>query len=420
MGEVVASESTGRSLGYVYVGYAFRYLYLLILIPFYSRVLGPAEYGHVLAAMSLFQMVWMLSEYGFPPVGSRDAASTTDPGLLARIYGQHVAGRIWTSGIGLTVGLVGTLVSPVLRERPIFGILATCNGLVAAFNLGWFFQGTLRFRTSVALEVLGFAINLPLILLLVHGPGDGWWVLGALLISSIICTLAAHVVALRGLALGEVQCARGLALIKDATALFAHRGLVTLTANSSTYLISLFSTAAQVGYYGAAERLISAALSLLNPANQVLVGTVARHISSRDSEARAYALMRAGFVFLAAFGTAMFVGTELLAGVIVPIILGDGFTESIPILRVLSLMFPFAVIDQVITGYVLIPLRLDKVVIKVSFQNSVLTILLMATLGYSFAGMGVSWARTIGAMLMAGSLLYALQSRQILKRIFTP
>jgi PST family polysaccharide transporter len=176
----------------------------------------------------------------------------------------------------------------------------------------------------------------------------------------------------------------------------------------------------EVGYYGAAERLINAALSLLNPANQVLVGTVARHIGSRDSEARAYALMRAGFISLASLGIAMFVGTVLLAGVIVPLVLGDGFTESIAILRVLSLMFPFAVIDQVITGYVLIPLRLDKVVIKVSFQNSLLTIVLMALLGHSFGGMGVSWARTFGAMLMAGSLLYALQSRQILKRIFTP
>jgi PST family polysaccharide transporter len=420
VGSVVPEESTGRSLGYVYVGYAFRYLYLLILVPFYSRVLGASEYGHVLAAMSLYQMVWMLSEYGFPPVGSRDAASTTDRGALARIYGRHVSGRVWTTAIGLTVGLVGTLVSPVLRERPIFGILATCNGLVAAFNLGWFFQGTLRFRTSVAMEVLGFAINLPLILLLVHGPGDGWWVLAALLISSIICTLTAHVVALRGLEWRKVSCTGGVELIKESTALFAHRGLVTLTASSSTYLISLFSTAAEVGYYGAAERLINAALSLLNPANQVLVGTVARHIGSRDSEARAYALMRAGFISLASLGIAMFVGTVLLAGVIVPLVLGDGFTESIAILRVLSLMFPFAVIDQVITGYVLIPLRLDKVVIKVSFQNSLLTIVLMALLGHSFGGMGVSWARTFGAMLMAGSLLYALQSRQILKRIFTP
>jgi len=425
MGEVVANttapeESTGRSLGYVYIGYAFRYLYLLILVPFYSRVLGAAEYGHVLAAMSLYQMVWLLSEYGFPPVGSRDAASTTERGVLSRIYGQHVSGRLWTAAIGASVGVIGTALSPLLRERPILGVLATCNGLVAAFNLGWFFQGTLRFRTSVAMEVLGFAISLPLILLLVRGPGDGWWVLAALLISSVICTAVAHTIALRGLELGEIRCTRGRELIRESTALFAHRGLVILTANSSTFLISLFATAAQVGYYGAAERLINAGLSLLNPANQVLVGTVARRIGASQDEARAYSLMRASFVSLAAVGTMMFVGTVLLAGVLVPLILGDGFTQSVPILRVLALMFPFVVIDQVITGYVLIPLRLDKVVIRVSLQNSLVTFVLMVSLAAAFGGLGVSWARTVGAMLMAGSLLYAIQSRQILRRIFSP
>ena len=54
------------ALAFVYGGYFFRYLYSLILIPFFGRVLGPAEYGKVLAAMSLFNVVWLVVEYGFP------------------------------------------------------------------------------------------------------------------------------------------------------------------------------------------------------------------------------------------------------------------------------------------------------------------------------------------------------------------
>jgi PST family polysaccharide transporter len=410
--------STGRSLGFVYVGYAFRYLHLMVLVPYYGRVLGVSEYGHVLAAMSLYQVVWMLSEFGFPPVGARDAASTTDVKELSKIYGQHVCGRVTTMLVGIAVGLIATRLSPVLRERPIFGILATVNGIVAAFNLGWFYQGMLRFRTSVMLEVLGFALNVPLVLLLVRGPNDGAEVLVALLISGTICTFAAHAIALRGLRIREMDWAGGFELIRGSTALFAHRGLVAVLASSSTYLISLFATAAEVGYYGAAERLVSAALSLLNPANQVLVGTVARHISSRDNEDRAYSLMRAGFVSLSLLGASMLLGTVVLADYIVPLVLGDAFTDSIPILRVLALMFPFAAMDQVITGYVLIPLRLDRVVIKVSAQAAIGTIVLMAILGHTYGGLGVAWARTLGSLLMALTLLYALQSRRILKRIF--
>ena len=137
--------STRRALAFVYAGYAFRYAYLLVLIPFYGRVLGAEEYGRLLAAMSLYQVVWMLGEYGFPVVGARDAAASRDRAHLCALFGRHVMGRLWMALPGLAIGLGGTLLSPLLRENPLLGALATANGLLAAFNLGWFFQGTLRF-----------------------------------------------------------------------------------------------------------------------------------------------------------------------------------------------------------------------------------------------------------------------------------
>ncbi len=420
--ETVAQEpdggSTRRALAFVYAGYAFRYLYLLVLVPFYGRVLGAAEYGRVLAAMSLFQVVWLVGEYGFPPVGARDAAAAQSPAELARIYGRNVHGRLMTALPAAAIGLGGTLLSPLLRERPIFGVLATLTGLLAAFNLGWFFQGTLRFRTSVILEMLGFAINLPLILFLVRGPHDGARVLAVLFVSSLIATVTAHVLAVRSLGEHKPSCKGGRALIADSTALFAHKGLILLMANSSTYLISLFASAAEVGYYGAAERLVSAALSLMNPANQVLIGTVSRQIASRDGEERAFALMRRGFFVFGVFGTAMLLGTLLLGGTLIPLILGESFRPSIPMLHVLAVIFPFAAIDQVVTGYVLIPLRLDRVVTRVSFQSAVVTVLLVITLGRLFGGVGVSWARSLGAAMMAMNLLFTLRTRHLFQRIF--
>jgi PST family polysaccharide transporter len=420
--EAVAAEpdagSTRRALAFVYVGYAFRYLYLLILVPFYGRVLGAAEYGRVLAAMSLFQIVWLLGEYGFPPVGARDAAAANDRRELARIYGRHVSGRLLTALPAAAVGLGGTLVSPILREHPIYGVLATITGLMAAFNLGWFFQGTLRFRTSVVLELVGFAINLPLILCFVRAPEHGVRVLAIIFTSSLISTVAAHAIAVKSLGSERIPYDGARALVADSTALFAHKGLILLMANSSTYLVSLFASASEVGFYGAAERLISAALSLMNPANQVLIGTVSREIASREGEGRAYALMRTGFFAFSALGIAMLAGTLLLGSTIIPLILGPSFVPAIPMLHVLALIFPFAAIDQVVTGYVLIPLRLDRVVTRVSFQSAVVTVLLVLVLGRSFGGLGVSWARSIGAALMAANLLFTLRSRQLFQRIF--
>lgn len=413
-----APISTRRALAFVYAGYALRYAYLLVLIPYYGRVLGAAEYGRLLAAMSLYQIVWMLGEYGFPVVGARDAAACRDRAQLGDLFGRHVSGRLWMALPGLAVGLAGTLASPLLHENPMLGALATANGLLAAFNLGWFFQGTLRFRTSVLLEAAGFAINLPLILLLVRGPGDGTMALAILFGSNIVCTLAGYALALRGIERRAVRCRGGRRLVRDATALFAHKGFTMMTATSSTYLLSLFSSAAQVGWYGAAERLAAVGLSLMQPANHVLVGTVARQISAKESEADAWRLMRGALVAMTAFGVVLLVGTLALAGIAVPVILGPDFAPSVPLLCTLGLLFPFAALSQVITGYVLIPLRHDALVSRVSVAAALVTVLLVVALALLHDGAGVAWARVASQVGLSLTLVAVLHRKQLIARIW--
>lgn len=413
-----APISTRRALAFVYAGYAFRYAYLLVLIPFYGRVLGAEEYGRLLAAMSLYQVVWMLAEYGFPIVGARDAAASRERPQIAALFGRHLMGRVWMALPGLAIGVGGTLLSPLLFANPLLGLLATANGLLAAFNLGWFFQGTLRFRTSVALEVIGFAINLPLILLLVRGPGDSAIVLAILLVSSLLCTLAAYAIALRGMDRHALQWGGGLALVREATALFAHKGFTMMTAGSSTYLLSLFSSAAQVGWYGAAERLATVGLSLMQPANHVLIGTVARQVSAKESEPDAVRLMRTAMFVMTGFGFVLLVGTFALAGRAVPLILGPGFGPTVTMLHTLGLLFPFAALCQVITGYVLIPLRHDRLVSLISVAGAIAAVTLVVALGHLYDGTGVAWARVISQVGLALALVVVLQRLQLLDRIW--
>lgn len=409
--------STRRALTFVYAGYLLRYVYLIVLIPFYGRVLGAEEYGRLLTAMSLYQAVWLLCEYGFPSVGARAIAASADRAEIGALFGRHLAGRLVMALPALALGAGGTLLSPVLREAPLLGVLATANGLVAAFNLGWLFQGTLRFRTSVALEVVGFAINLPLILLLVDGGGDSWLVLATLLGSQVVCTIAAYALA-SGLVDGAaVRVRGGLALVREATALFMHRGATMLIASSSTYLLSLFAPAAQVGWYGAAERLAAAGLALMQPANHVLVGKISRHVGV-DDDAAAVLLTRRALVGLVGFGFVLLAGTWLLAWLFVPLILGPGFAPTVALLHTLALMFPFVALAQVATGYVLVPLRYDRPVSLIGVGGAVVNVALIVALGLAWGGPGVAWARVLGAAAGAAALLALLAHERLLGRLW--
>lgn len=410
-------SSTKRALAFVYFGYAFRYLHILILVPFYGRVLGAAEYGRILAATSLMQIVWMLTEYSLPTVGARDIARAREPREIAVLYSSHLLGRVALTPAVLVIGLGAVLLSPVLRERPLYGVLAVATGVVMAYNLGWFFQGTLRFRTSVLLEVLGFAVSLPLILLLVRGPEDGWLVLASLLASGVIATAVAHALALRSLDRSALRWRGGVQLLRDSAVLFVHKGLSVVMTNSSTYLISLFASATQVGWYGAAERIVNASMGLLLPAHQVLMRTAAFRISARESEHLGYALVRKSVAALTGFSVCMLVGALLLGGYAVPLILGPEFGPSVPLLHILSVLFPFAALSQVVVGYVFIPLCLDTLVAKISLACAVVTLIAIVVLGHVLGAPGVAWARTLGAVLLAVVLIEALRRKQLLRKI---
>lgn len=381
-----APVSTQKSMLFVYAAYLLRYVYLLVLIPYYSRVLGAQEYGRVLAAMALFQIVWMVAEYGFPTAGQRDLKGGRDPALAAREFGRQLSGRCWTSAGALLLGIAGVVASPLLNEQPAMGVLAVATGLVSAFNLGWFFSATLRFRTSVALEVLGFALNLVLILSLVHGPGDGAWVLGSLLISGTLVTLVAHGIALRQLPRQHIRIQGGLRLMHETFALFLNRSVGLVMSSAATYLLGLSASAEQVGYFGAAERLASACMSLLLPAQQVLVGTINFHLTDDEGDTPAYHLMWKAMLFYAAFGITATAGTLLVAPYIVPLILGTGFEPSIHLLRLLAPMLLLGTFSQFAAGCVLSPMRRDLLVTTVTALGAVTML----------AGMLI-WAPTHGA-----------------------
>ncbi|MGV7246280.1 oligosaccharide flippase family protein, partial [Caballeronia sp. M23-90] len=277
-------KENAKILVFVYGGYVMRYLYLIIVIPFYGRVLGVAEYGRVLAAMSLMNVIWMLASYGFTFVGMRDVAKSPERSHHNDVFSLHSSARIFTGAVGLAVGVIATLCSPTLSERPLMGLLATMLGLVSALNLGWLFQGRQRFRTPIIIEVIGFAISLVLILSIVRGPQDSVWVVASLLIAGVISSVISYGLTFAHVGLPKFRVSGVMDLMRGSTMLFAYStGSAVLTA-SSTYLLTLLSSPDQVGYFGAAERFATIGLSLMGPAAQVFIPTISRQLAQGDTD----------------------------------------------------------------------------------------------------------------------------------------
>ncbi|SMF93350.1 polysaccharide transporter, PST family [Methylomagnum ishizawai] len=412
--------STRHSLGFVYIAHVFRYIYGLILIPYYGRVLGPEEYGKVLAASALFQVIWLCVEYGCSVAGVRDLAGTTDRSGIAAQVGRQTMARVIMIPLAIAIGVGGAWLSPVLRTEPELMAYAIAIGINSGFNLGWYFQGTLQFRTQALLEVFGFALSLGFILLMVRDREEGARVLEALLLSGLIINGVAYALVTRQINLKYLSLAGACRLIWDSTALFASRGLRVMMANASTYLLSLFASAAQVGYYGPAERFSSVGLSFMQPVGQVLIGTVTRHLSSSENEWEAYRLMRNGILFMLGFGGLALLAAVGLSAWIIPLILGPGFEQTILIMQIFGFMFPFAAFNQAVSSYVLIPLRKDAYIIKataVCAVSSIATVLASALFG-EVGGSTMAGARVVAEVVTTCFLAMVLMKLDLGRKIF--
>jgi len=392
---------------YSYAGYFLKYLSPLILVPYYSHILGPQGYGQVLASLSLMSLICAIVGFGFAYSGIRELAASNTAQERSEILGRQMVGRFLLIPLALAAGLLGTYISPVMRSMPLYGFLATILGIASAFGLGWFFRGIRKFKMSVFSEAIFYPINIALVLLLVKEATDGAWVLTSLLAATIISFFITYLLVRRESTITWGSIQEGIKEIKGSTTLFLSTVSTTFLTVGSTYLLTLMiHSSEQVGYYGAAEKIISLAIQMLTPIAQVLLPTIT--VLQRDGKLHANTLVRKGLFLETGYGLLVLLGGALIAPLVIPLILGQKFDASIDLFRIMLLLMPFTAVKHALTIYVLIPSRREKHFMSTSGMNVFLSISLALLLVPHFGTTGMAIARVLAEMAATFFLFFLL------------
>jgi len=401
-----------NSLLSAYGGYAFRTLYLLLLIPLYARTLGPQAYGLVLAAMAVQNIVWVVQNWGFSFTGARNIARNPDLASRQREFTGQITGRLMLAPLALAVGAAAVLLSPLLQAHPLVAGLAVLCGVLSGFNLGWYFQGRLDFATPVLIEGAGCLLTLGLVLWGVRGPDDVAWVLVSLLVAGVMTQGVSFGIVLRELKLRLATLGEGLAMIRHAAPLFITGGAATLVTVMGTYALSALGTPQDVAHYGTAEKVIVSLLGLLNPVGQVLLSWFSHQISiasGPDAANVARRQFKAVAIVSAAGGVAM-----LLALTVMPPLLGlwlgpryDAVGDT---LRLLSPLLLIGAFNNAIALYVLVPRGQEKVLSQISVAMAIVGLLAIVGGAWVDGARGVVIARV--ATEIAVAIAYVVFLRQ--------
>ncbi|WP_321913033.1 MULTISPECIES: oligosaccharide flippase family protein [unclassified Paraburkholderia] len=401
MNKVQASLSKLELLA-VYFSYAIRYLYPLILIPYYGRVLGSSGYGVVLAGLSLSSALWLVVNFGFSTIGGRDIVHTEIASERDTIFRDQFTARLLLSIPGAIVGGIAVSRSEIIANVPFAGLFVVAGGLLSAFNIGWYFTSTGRPRTNVLIEVLGLLLSLALIFTFIRKPTDVDLAFPVIFTSSMIQTLVAYWLVRKEYTGFTAPVRAAVGLIKRSATIFIYSGTAVLVLDASTYILSLLAAAQEVSAFGLSERLVGAALSIMAPAAQILAPKV-MYLVTRNP-ARANLLARRTFAVFFVGAVAGVILTRLLSEWLIPLIFGPELRHAVPVLNIMVFILPLTVCTRVLGIYFLIPRKLEKLLAWSGVISAVVNLVAAIPLASHWGAAGMVYAR----ILAEGSLLVML------------
>lgn len=399
----------------VYLSYVFRYLYPLVLVPYYGRVLGADGYGVVLAGTSLGNTIWMFVNFGFSTIGSRDIVHTDNVSERDPIFREQFTARLLLCIPALVIGLIAASRSQPLSHVPGAGWLVVAGGVLAAFNLGWYFTATGRARTSVMIEVLGFVLSSAMIFTLIREPEHIDRVFPLSFASGAIQLVLAYMVVRREFSGFAAPLRGAINLIKRSTVIFVYGGTSVLLIGASAYILSLFASPSEVSAFGVSDRLVSAGLSLMGPAGQILMPKVMYLIARNDARGNVIA-RRIFIVFFLGAVTGAIV-TRSLSGWLVPLIFGKEFSSAVPVLNILVLVLPVSVCTQILGGYFLIPRKLERLLMCYGIVGALVNVAAAIPLARYFGAMGMAEARLMGEVSLLVMLIIGIWRAGLVREV---
>lgn len=320
---------------------AVGYILPLVTVPYLVRVLGPDHFGLVAFSQALMGYFVTFTDYGFNLSATRELAICRhDRKLRSELY----------SSIGTLKAILCLFsflcVWLIVLSTPRFHANAAvfyASFLAVVGNClfpAWFFQGIEKLYW---ISVINFMANLAFtvsIFVFVHSSGD--FVMTALLQSGgrVLAGILGVIILFTSEGL-RISCPRVQQLRRrliDGWHVFVSQVSVSLFISSITVCLGLLRGMEEVGYFSAANKVLSAGQAVMAAIGQAMYP----HVCSiaAQSRARAIAYLRKAMLYISIISMAGGIAILLFAGPVVRIAMGSHYSATVPILRAMALI-PF-------------------------------------------------------------------------------
>lgn len=387
----LASSTLVQNAAALYGAQIGRKLLPLLIIPYLAHTLGPTGWGLVAFAQSLGEFVVLGIEFGFALSATRAIARNRDSAAACGTIASGVVGaQLLLATVGVALAIFVAQWIPTLRDHPKLLAATLFYAVAQGMTPMWLFQGLERMRLAVTLEIAGRLIGLALLFLFVHSPEDSWKALLIQGVAPAVGTVSGFAILARNLPWSRPRWPATRDALLESWPMFVFRGGESLYGVGNAFLLGLFATQAEVGYFASAEKISKAAFGLLNPIREALYPRLSNMVqASRQSAVR---LARIGIVVMVAGGLVLGLILFVAAPLLIQLLMGQAFAPAVDVLRVLAVLPILLSVTYSVGLQWLLPLGRDAAVNRIVITAGCLNLVLAAALAPSLRHIGMALA----------------------------
>jgi polysaccharide transporter, PST family len=239
---------------------AAQYILPFVTVPYLSRTLQPAGFGLMIYALSIAGFLAIVCDYSFSYTAMQSAAAQRDNvDAVRHIFTAVTAAKASIFLACVLAFSILIVVVPHLREHWKVHLLALLGTFGSVLFPTWLFQALQKFTQMAWLSISGRAISVVALFLFVRAPSDVW--LAVLMQTFPISGLAALILTRHwlGNSLPLPRWSEVRHQLRTGWRVFASMSAVNLYTGAQTVLVGALGGITAAGYYGAADKCLTAA-----------------------------------------------------------------------------------------------------------------------------------------------------------------
>lgn len=228
-----------------------------------------------------------------------------------------------------------------------------------AFDINWLFCGLQKFKFTVTRSGIIKILSLILIFLFVKDENDLYKYIFILAGTTLLNQLVLWPFLKKEVKFVKVNKKDIFKHLKPTLILFIPVLATSIYKTMDKIMIGNMSNMAEVGYYENAEKMLNIIMSVISALGTVTLPQMT-YLYSKNNKEEFNKIFEKSILFIFFIVFPVIFGFWTTADDLVSIYLGDGFSESALLLRLLSISLPFSTIASIVRMQLLIPRSKDK------------------------------------------------------------